>query len=369
MTKKSVFLALSSTALLSLALACEDKPKETKAAESDAGRAQTSAVDPKLAEAVAAAGTKAKADAGAHAEDGPPPNGVFESGKADAQLARGAAPKIALGEAGGQPRSVLGAVVTPGWKQSGTFDLTLRLGRAQLPGLVVSLSVEAPKPKAAAPAAPGAAPAAAPAPAREGAELSAKITEVKLSGEVGPQGKELAAQLAKVKGSKIDFRLVDGVGVDFTNTLAKGAAPDLEMVLRAVAEALESMAVGYPKEAVGPGGYWLVTTRGTISGAEVISYRLVKLEKVEGDKLTFSVNTKRYSVSTKLELAGLPPGAELEQFQCTADAKLTVTKGEPLASSGTSKQTFAAGLIPAGGGDQRLGMQSIADVTIDLGKK
>lgn len=371
MTMKGVLLTLSATALLSTLLGCEDKPKETKAAEADAGRATTSAVDPKLAEAVAAAGTKAgKGDASAAAEDGPPERGVFEDGKADTQLKRGEPPKIALGEAGGEPRAVLAGDVPVGWKQSGSFDVTLRLGRAQLPGMTISVNLEAPKPKAPAAAAPGAAPAPAAAPAENGTLLSAKVTEVKLTADTaGPQGKELAAQLAKIKGSSIDFRMVSGVGVDFSLKLAKGAAPDLEMILRAVAEALESTTIGFPKEAVGPGGYWLVTTRGMVSGAEVVSYRLVKLEKVAGEELTFSVNTKRYSVSTKLEFAGLPPGAELDQFQSTTEAKLTLHKGEPLASTGTSKQTFAAALIPAGGGDQRLGMQSIADVAITLGKK
>jgi hypothetical protein len=173
-----------------------------------------------------------------------------------------------------------------------------------------------------------------------------------------------------MKGSKIDFRvLAMGAGVDSSLQLAKGAQPDLEMVLRALGEALESAAVGFPKEPVGPGGFWLVTTRGIASGAEVISYRLVKLDKVDGEELAFSVSTKRYSVSNKLELAGLPPGAELDQFLSTTEAKLTLHKGEPLASVGTVKETFTASLIPAGGGDQRLGMQSTADVTIALGKK
>lgn len=364
MTLKSVLFA-PLLVLSSLTVGCEDKPKDSKPADLDAGK--KAALDPKLAEAVEQAGAKAKGDAGTTSEDGPPQNGVFAAGKADAQLAKGAPPKIVLGEAGAEPRAVLDGAITPGWKTSGTLDVTLRLGRAQLPGMQVSMTVEAPKPKAPAAATD---PAAAAAPTGDGTLVSAKLTDVKLGGELGPQGKELSAQLGKMKGSKIDFRVVSGgVGVDFTHQLAKGAAPDLEMVLRAIGEALEATAIGFPKEPVGQGGYWLVTTRGMASGAEVISYRLVKLEKVEGDKLGFSVNTKRYSVSQKLELAGLPPGAELDQFQSTSDAKLTLQKGEALARSGSSKQTFAASLIPAGGGDQRLGMQSIADVGIDLGKK
>jgi len=361
--------ALYALAFLALTSGCEDKPKETKVTESDAGRSAQGAVDPKLAEAVAAAGSKAaKSDAGAATGDGPPPTGVFAPGKADTQIKRGDPPKVELGEAGAEPRIALQGEVPPGWKQSGTFDVTLRLGRAQLPPLGVSLTIEAQKPKA--PAAGGAAPAAAPAPAADGTLLSAKLTDVKLTGELGPQGKEMAAQLGRMKGSKVDFRVLSGgVAVDFAYQLAKGASPDLEMVLHAVGEALDATIVGFPKEPVGAGGFWLITTRGASTGAEVVSYRLVKLEKVAGDTLSLSVNAKRYAVSHKLELAGLPPGAELEQFQSTTDSKLTMTKGDPLASAGSTKQTFQAQLIPAGGGDQRLGMQSVAEVSIALGKK
>jgi hypothetical protein len=363
MTKLSRLLPLTAPAILAVSVACEDKPKETKPLDADAGATQ-SAVDPNLAKAVAAAGKKAAADPGAGSADGPPQNGVFAPGKADEQLARGAPPKIALGEAGAEPRAVLTSTVAPGFKQSGKMEVTLRLGRAQLPGLSVALGIEAQKPKE--PAAGG----TEPAPAADGTALTAKIVDLKVPDGLGPQGKELSAQLSKMKGSKIGFRLATGgVGVDFSYELAKGAAADLDMVLRAVGDALESTAVGFPKEAVGPGGYWLVTTRGTISGGEVLTYRMVKLEKVEGDRLTFNVSTKRYSTSQKLELPGLPPGAELEQFQYAADSKLDWTRGAPLASSGTSKQSFSVGFLPAGGGDQRLGLQSTADVTLELGGK
>lgn len=353
------------------AVGCEDKPTEKKASSADAGETKP-AVDPNLAKAVAAA--KAKTDGGAAADgDGPPESGVFAPGKADEQLAKGAPPKVALGNEGKEPRVVLASNVEPGWKQTGSMDLTLRLGRGALPEIAVSLSLEAPKakPAAAAPA-PSAAPAAPEKPAETGTPIVAKLNDVKLKSEAGAQGRELAAQLARMRGSRIDYRLVEGgVGVDYNYQLAKGAAPDLDMVLRAVTEALESVTLGFPKQAVGQGGYWLITTRGIDSGAEVISYRLVKVEKMTGDDLTLSVNTKRYAVSTKLALPGLPPGSEIDQFQSTTEASLTATKGSPIANGGTTKQTFLAALQPADQQqqDQRLAIQSVAEVTVNFGKK
>jgi hypothetical protein len=341
---------------------CEDKPKEIKASELDAGEPKA-AVDPSLAKAVAEA--KAKRDAGPAAQgDGPPESGVFEPGKADAQLKKGAPPKLSLGSEGKVPRVVLAAPVAPGWKESGSMSLTLKLGRGALPQIGVDLALEAPK----GPAAP--APDAA-KPAGNGTAIVAKIKDVKLEGDVGPQGRQLAGELAKMRGSRIDYRLVDGGGgVDYSYQLAKGASPDLDMVLRAVTEALESVTLGYPKEAVGEGGYWLVTTRGTDSGTEVIAYRMIKLDKMEGEALTLSVTTKRYAVSTKLSLPGLPPGSEIDQFQSTTEAKLSATKGSPVASSGTTKQSFLAALQAADGQpDSRLAIQSVAEVSVHFGKK
>lgn len=345
--------------------ACEDKPKETKASPVDAGASPGAAVDPNLAQAVAAAGSKAaRVDAAVEQEGGPPESGVFGPGKADAQHPSGSPPKIVLGGAGKEPYLTLAASVTPGWKQTGTLELALRLGRAALPSLDIGISVEAQKPK------PAAAGAATPDAKETATPMLAKITSIKPHDDLGTQGKQLVAQLGKMRGSRIDFRLVEGgVGVDFTYELAKGAEQELDMVLRAVAEALETVTVGFPKEKVGVGGYWLVTTRGHVSGADVVAYRLVKLESVNGEELTVSVSTKRYAASNKLDIAGLPPGTELEQFQSSADGKLTVRRGIPLATGGTTKQTFLAQLVPAGQPDQRLGVQSVAEVSASFGKQ
>jgi len=363
--KAFVFVLIAAAGLA----ACEDKPKETKASAPDAAGSPAAAVDPNLAEAVAAAGSKAaRVDAAAAQGDGPPESGVFPPGKADEQLASGAPPKVALGDAGKEPRASLAAEVAPGWKQAGSLELALRLGRAALPALDIGLSVEAVKPKApAAPAADGepAAPAGDPAVA-----MVAKITSIKLTEDLGAQGKQLISQLGKMRGSRIQYRIVSGgIAVDFSYELAKGAEQELDMVLRAVAEALETVTVGFPKEPVGTGGYWLITTRGEAGGADVIAYRLVKVEAIAGDELTLSVSTKRYAATSKLSLVGLPPGTELEQFQSSAEGKLTVRRGNPLATGGTTKQTFVAQLVPAGQPDQRLGVQSLAEVTASFGKK
>ena len=50
----------------------------------------------------------------------------------------------------------------------------------------------------------------------------------------------------------------------------------------------------------------MATSRETAIGVEVVAYRIVKVESVEGDKLKLSVNTKRYAVDKKFDLPELP---------------------------------------------------------------
>lgn len=340
----------------SVASACDDKPTETRpvAAEADGGEAQLKGVDPELAEAVAKAKKNEGDPKGPKDENGPPEDGVFEPGKADAQLKRGAPPKIALGDAGKEPRTSLVPTLAPGWKETGSIEISLKMGRNALPELSFGLAFEALKPKE------GVA----------GQPMVAKVEKVGFTSDQGAQGKEMAGQLGKMRGSRIEFRIVEGgVGIDYGYSLAKGADPSLEMVLRSVGEALETATLGYPKEAVGAGGYWLVTTRGLVNGTEVVSYRLVKLEKVEGSTLTLNVNTKRYAVTSKLDLPGVPPGSELAQFQSTVDGTLTAEKNSPIAGSGSTKQQFLAGLIQPSNPQQPMGVQASSDTTFKFGKK
>jgi hypothetical protein len=359
MAETSVKALLLLTFLAGSGAGCEDKPKESRPVEAeDGGEAQLKGVDPKLAEAVARA-KKADHDAaaGEQQEGGPPESGVFEPGKADEQLKKGAPPKITLGSAGSEPRIALTRALQPGWKDNGSIDISLRMGRNAVPELGFALTVEALKPKA-------------DAPSGSAQTMVAKVDKVAFNTDVGAQGKELAGQLAKMRGSRIEFRVVEGgVGVDYAYSLAKGADPNLEMVLRGVGEALETATIGVPKESVGAGGFWLITTRGLLNGAEVVSYRMMKLDKVEGDTLSLSVNTKRYAVTNKLEVPGIPPGTELVQFQSTVEGTLSTDKSRPIAVGGSIKQAFMAALAQPSNPQQPLGMQSSSEITFKFGKK
>ena len=121
--------SLSCLVLLAV-LGCDKaEPKEnTKSSEADAGASKASAIDPNLAQAVAAASAAVPGGKGAppaQAEGGPPPDGVFAPGAADKEVTKGSLPKITLGSEGSSPRVLLGPSKTPK-KLSGTIQVALQ---------------------------------------------------------------------------------------------------------------------------------------------------------------------------------------------------------------------------------------------------
>jgi hypothetical protein len=81
------------------------------------------------------------------------------------------------------------------------------------------------------------------------------------------------------------------------------------------------------------------------------------------------VNTKRYAVTSKLVMPGVPPGTELVQFQSTAEGTLTGEQGSFLASSGSTKQQFMAALVQPSNPQQPMAAQSASETTFKFGKK
>ena len=102
----------------------QDEPKaETKKSDSEAKASKVEAIDPNLAQAVAAASVAPPTGKGAppaQVEGGPPADGVFAPGMADKEIARGALPKLTLGSDGAEPRLKLGVAKSPA-KMSGTM--------------------------------------------------------------------------------------------------------------------------------------------------------------------------------------------------------------------------------------------------------
>ena len=353
MTPVRIGFILTALALLS---ACEEKKSATPASSASAGAPAGPAVDPNLAQAVAAASVGAPAQAAPAAKDGPPETGVFAPGKADQLHKKGVAPKVSLGNNGSEPRETLKLELKPDWKQKGTVVLSMRAARQMLPPISFDIAMSVQKAKA----------------DTAGTPILANVIGAKVGDMQGqPIPPELQTQVGKLKGSKLQLQVLDnGAVTDARYELPKGGDPNLNAVLRTLAETVSVSGIVYPSEPVGAGAVWLVTSRGFAAGADVISYRMIKLEAVSEAGLTLNISTKRYSATDKLTLAGLPPGdLTLVQFQSSATGKGTASRGSLFPQQGDQNQVLNAVLVPGDNPQQRMAVQSQASATLNFPTK
>jgi hypothetical protein len=354
-------------------VACEGEKKTPTTSEGDSGISDKPAIDPSIAKAMAAASARRGSGPAANNQGGPPSGGVFEPGAADKEMPRGAAPRITLGSEGTEPRVLLGAMQPkPGFKRNMTLQLLMRAGRQGMPPLDFAFTLQAQKPKAAAPAgAEGVAPAPATA-APEGVSVSATVQSVKVApSQAMGIPKDVEQQLAALKGSKVDFTVQpNGAGDGFRYTLSKTADPGLENTMRSFAEALATVTLPYPDKPVGKDAFWMATSRESAIGVEVVAYRMVKVEAVEGGKVKLSVDTKRYAVDKTFDLPELPKDTKftLDEFQSVGEGKYEVSKDAPFPLSGELTLQLLAALIPANQPDQRAQVESRTRAAFNLSK-
>ncbi len=325
--------------LLLAALGCQkEEPKaETKTSDSEAKASKVDAIDPNLAQAVAAASVAApagKSAAPAQVEGGPPADGVFAPGAADKEIARGALPKLTVGSDGAEPRVKLGVGKSPA-KMSGTMQIALQADPRQgaIP-VLLGLSIE---PKKTDPGKEGDAPVSRP--------VSVRITSAKIDAPSVP--KELDEQLAKLKGSKIEYSILpSGAGAGFRFDVPQGAPEEFKDVVRALSDSLGMLTIPYPDKPLGAGAYFMVTSREDFQGLDLVSYRMVKVKQVTAEGATLDVSTKRYAASRSIDLPGLPPEIEknLAEFQASSDGTVELGAGALLPGQGQVSSVLVASI-------------------------
>ena len=312
-----------------------ESASEKKAEQGDGGISKVAAVDPNLAQAFQAssAAPAARAD---EVQGGPPPNGIFAPGGADKELPKGGAPQITLGSEGSAPRVTLGAPIAPGSKLTGEMQVAIQSDpqMGAIP-ILLSLSIEAKKPAAA-----------------EGAKgdvpipMSVRVTGAKIDAAGAPR--ELEQQIAKLKGSRVDYEVLpNGAGTGYRFEVAAGAqGAELRDTIRSLSDTLSLITIPYPAKPLGEGGFWMVTSRGELFGLDLVTYRLIKVEKVGPSSVTLKVNTKRYAADSHFELPGLPPNIppNMVEFQANSDGVLELPQGAAIPQSGKIESVLAAAL-------------------------
>ena len=326
-------------AVVGAAPACEEKTssdaKPASSAKADSGAPHGAGIDKNIAEAVAevAGGTAPGSP------NGPPESGVFAPGAADKEIRAGDPPKIALGGKGDGATVRFGAAGPPKKKFDAKVLVAVQMGpRSAMPTVEVSFSMEAPA-----------------APPAEGAEKPLvadtvlRVSGVKLPadqpGELPPG---LDKQIGKLRGSRVHFDFGANGGGRLTGMeIAKDADAGLIPVLSTAADTLSLAFSPYPAEPVGAGAFWMVTTRETFLGLDMVTYRMMKLQKVDGDRAVVAVTTKHYVVSGELGFPGLPHHKVVE-FNETGNGSVMVPVAQPSFAQGEKTEALLANLAPSG---------------------
>jgi hypothetical protein len=340
--RTAVFLSIASL-FGALTLGCDKKDgqraSEDQNASSDAGANKTKASkadtdEPDLARALGSV-SAASQGAGAAAAGGPPASGIFGPGEADKAAAKGSPAALTLGSDGAEPRVQLGPAPKPGSRRSGTVDLATQSDPQQgaIP-IQLGLTLEALKPKSEGDAG---------APALT--QIVAKVTSAKINAPSVPA--DLSQAVSKLKGSRVEYQVAaDGAASNVHSEIPKGVDPGYRDPIQALSDLLVGLTLPFPSKPVGVGAYWMVTSRDIVMGLDVVSYRLIKVEKIEGSAVSLSLNTKRYAASPAFDLEGLPPDAPrvMAEFRSQSEGKLTVSPGEGFPQSSEIQSMIGAAL-------------------------
>ncbi|MFC1642965.1 hypothetical protein ACFL5O_09835 [Myxococcota bacterium] len=262
-------------------------------------------------------------------------------------MPKGAAPKITMGSLGNEPRLALGSMLPPGGPKS-VVRLRMSLasgGRSTVPFDFLLAFEPGAKPAASSKTAAGTIPSATAVPpgGTEGGafEYVARVTHATVDASQVPRvDPKVKADLVKFNGSKIRFKLVaSGVGSDFVVERSQTAPEEFEETLRSLSELLATVLLPYPQQPVGTDAYWMATTRETVAGIDTVAYRLIRVQKVQGNSLSLQVDSKRYAATT--EVPGMAE-LELQQFKSLGQGTLTVSQGSAIPTEAKLGQELVA---------------------------
>jgi hypothetical protein len=307
----------------------------------------------KLGAAIASAAAASSASAAAkqkQAGDQPPENGVFAPGEADKRQPKDAPPKIDVLSDGEGTKVQLASKIDPP-EQKATVSVSMRAGPQRTPGIEFALSIKPEKskdkPKDANKAPEGAAP-----PAR----MAATVTGATVPSMQGVS-KELADTIGKLKGTVIRYDFTtSGVASNYAVEVAKGA-DELAPLLDALLDTLGQVTVVLPPKPVGVGAYWIVADRGKSAtmglvkgGLNVVRYRVFKVQKIENDVVTLSVDLRQYAADQNVSIdnGGQKADLGLEAFDSQGKGTVVWAPNGTLPVSGDVSSHVALGLAAPG---------------------
>jgi hypothetical protein len=318
---------------------CDDKKAAPGASEPDASAStdKYATADPKLAKALQGATSAASAG-----DKGPPPDGIFAPGAADARHPVGAPTTLEVVADGSEPRLTLlpapDASTEAGHTSSygpALLELAMQNGpRSAMPTIDFGLML-------------------GPAKKDEGgadwlvAEVRKAAPSKRQAGELPP---EVDKEIATLGGTLLRIKITpDGRESEVHTQLGKGGLADLERIATSAAEALVFATVPLPGRPVGAGAQWIAETRMPLSGLDVIAYRAYRVKEIEGERLHLTIDVRAYAAGKDVDLAGVPKGATLAQFEAQLGGDIELSRGETLARRAQTQQRVVIVFEPPGG--------------------
>jgi hypothetical protein len=363
---------LACVGLLSLAClaGCKSEPDPPPAeAAPEAAAEKKPVLDEKIANAMAAA--QANAQAAAPSEAGqltPPADGIMGVEAATRELPPGSPAQLVLGAEGSNPRLRLGAERLPlGTGPTGKLELSYRSGGSVMPTIEFDL-----KSKVSAADSGSVVPAAAVEGGRNGETDGALATRFSLANarpadnQPGRLPDNARSEIAKLNGSWVELVSTPRGALLRERSELAGNNVDLRPLVTGSAETLASIVLPYPEVPVGVGAFWMVKSRETVSGAEVLAFRMVRLTELTPEKAQLTVNTRRYLVHPVLPLDGLPPH-RVRQFESEGDATLSLVPGAPYPQTADLRDSFVALVTPSDRPNQALPVQSELSAKLSFG--
>jgi hypothetical protein len=351
--KRPLVLALAFGAALA-GFGCEDKKPSSDAPRPDASADKYAAADPKLEKALHAAASASAA------ESGPPPTGVFAAGVADQRHGRSAPTKVDVVAEGSDPRVTLGPAGAPAAGSAGPGAAAPKssdAGGALSPD-ALSASWYGPavmkvmQQRARSGIAVDYALTLGPAKKDDGGAewLVADVKRAAPAKDLGQVPAGLDKDVASLEGTQFRVRITpDGRESELQTRPGKASKTDLDWVTQGGAEALVFSTVALPPKPIGVGGQWIAETRMPLWGLDVIVYRAFRVKSIEGDRVRLSLDVKAYAASNDAQVAGVPKGATLEQFEAVGQGDIELVRGEALARKAEVQQrTVMLFALPGG---------------------
>lgn len=139
-------------------------------------------------------------------------------------------------------------------------------------------------------------------------------------------------------------------------------------LLTQLSDQFDTMTVGFPREAVGVGAQWKLTSNLTLNGIKVRQTTKYTLQQREGDRVVLDVELVQTAPPQRTSIAGLPQGAKVEivKWKASGSGTTTLSLVQPvLPVESTMRMDGNQRLAVTVDGDRAILRQEIAgDVTV-----